>query len=266
VEAAAAFARALQAAPPGWQRRRQTVESLVLLRMQSGDARGCAELATAETADGPRDSWWANLIVSGLPCAGRLSGEAREAALPTLLSRAREALALPLGADDRSLVYEALVDLAEGDEKHRLASEWMQFLEAETQKAAGAEARAAFDSHRLEAAVALGDPARAIPALEASERDLPRDYNAPARLALAYLELGRYDDGLAACDRALKWVYGPRRLRVEETRANLYKRKGDREAARRTLEEAIRAGEALPPSPRATSAVARLRQLLGNLR
>ena len=97
------------------------------------------------------------------------------------------------------------------------------------------EARAAYDPHRLEAAIALGDPQRAVPALEASERDLPGDYNGPARLGIAYLELGRYDDALRRPrQRALKKVYGPRRLRVEETRATgALRKKGDVEGGAR---------------------------------
>ena len=53
-------------------------------------------------------------------------------------------------------------------------------------------------------------------AVHKPERDSPDDYNGPARLGIAYLELGRYDDAAAACERALKKVYGPRRLRVWE--------------------------------------------------
>jgi tetratricopeptide (TPR) repeat protein len=109
------------------------------------------------------------------------------------------------------------------------------------------------------ASLALGDPARVVPALEASERDLPNDYNGPARLAVAYLELGRYDDALAASERASKKVYGPRRLRVEETRAKIYQKKGDLDGARRTLTAAIHLAEALPGDSRTRHSVERLR-------
>ena len=48
--------------------------------------------------------------------------------------------------------------------------------------------------------------------LQASERDLPDDYNPPARLATAYKAMRRWDEALAASDRALAKAYGPRKL------------------------------------------------------
>ncbi len=251
-QAAEAFERALKTAPPGWTRHREAVEGLVLAREGSGDARGCAELATAESNDGPRDAWWANLVTAGLGCAQS----------PTLIERAKAGLKLELGADDRSGLYEVLVDATHD---RALAAEWLTFLDGEAARATTPAARAVYDPHRLLAAVALGDPSRALAALQASERDLPNDYNGPARLAIAYLEMGRYDDALAASERALAKVYGPRRLRVQETRATIYRRKGDLAGAQRVLDEAIRDSGTLPPTPRLDSAIARLRQLKAQL-
>ena len=50
--------------------------------------------------------------------------------------------------------------------------------------------------------------------LEQSEKDFPNDYNPPARLALAYKAMKQYDEALAASDRALAKVYGPRKIAV----------------------------------------------------
>src|SRR5438128_10809449 len=112
-----------------------------------------------------------------------------------------------MAADDRSGVYIALLD-ARKDARdslgaHRVASAWASFLEGEAARARTADARAVFDSHRLAAYLELGQPQRAIPMLEASERDLPDDYNPPARLANAFRAMRRWRDGLAASDRAL---------------------------------------------------------------
>jgi len=76
--------------------------------------------------------------------------------------------------------------------------------------------------------------------------------------------MGRYDDAVAACERALQHAYGPRRLRVEETRANALKKKGDVEGARHVLQAAIKDAEALPKTERSTAAIARLKKLLGD--
>jgi tetratricopeptide (TPR) repeat protein len=82
--------------------------------------------------------------------------------------------------------------------------------------------------------------------LEASERDFPDDYNPPARLALAYRAMKKYDKALAASDRALRHAYGPRKLVILQARARIYADMGDPQAAKKTLEEALAWAEALP--------------------
>jgi tetratricopeptide (TPR) repeat protein len=270
-EAARAYRGALELGGPKWPGRERTLESLVGVLSTAGDVEACATLAANEAPGLPRQARFANVVSTGLGCALSAPREAtwRAGAVTTLESLTRSSLALPLGADDRSGLYSVLVDARTdaGDQAatRRLAGEWLAFLEAEAAKSPTPDARAVFDPHRLNAALALGDPARALPALVASERDLPNDYNPPARQAIALLELGRYDEGLRASERALKKVYGPRRLRVEETRAELYRRKGDRAAARRTLEEAIRLGESLPRTSRTLRALEHLRGVLAKL-
>jgi tetratricopeptide (TPR) repeat protein len=273
VEAAAAYRRALDAGGPRWPRRARTVESLTLALSNANDLKGCAALAAAETPGWPRDALFVSVVTSGLVCAveAPASEPWRAAALASLERLAREGLAVPgLLADDRSGVYEMLVDArdAAGDSAgvHQLAGEWLAFLEAEAARAPTPQARAAFDAHRLSAAIALGEPARALPPLLASERELPDDYNAPARLAIAYLELGRYDEALAASDRAAAKVYGPRRLRVEETRAKIYVKKGDAAAARDVIDRTLALAATLPPSERTRHTVERLRALREKLK
>jgi tetratricopeptide (TPR) repeat protein len=122
-----------------------------------------------------------------------------------------------------------------------------------------------FDSHRLSAYIAMGEAQRAIPMLEASERDFPVDYNPPARLALAYKELARWDEALAASDRALALAYGPRKLRILGTRADVFLGGGDKERARATLAEALAGAEALSPGQRSESTIAGLKKRLAEL-
>ena len=130
------------------------------------------------------------------------------------------------------------------------------------QGATSPEQRAAFDPHRVNAALALGEPLRAEAALKQSERDLPADYNPPARLALIYRAAGRYDDGLAAVDRALGKVYGPRAMRLYDLKAELQIKKGDRAAARKTLEKALAQARALPVEQRRDQNVAAIEKKL----
>ena len=128
------------------------------------------------------------------------------------------------------------------------------------------EQRTVFDSHRLSAYRELGQPERAIPMLKASERDLPGDYNPPARLAVTYLSMKRWDEALAASDRALAKAYGPRKLGMYSTRADIFSGMEDRASARLTLKVAIAYASALPPEQRSESAIAGLRKKLAALK
>ena len=111
----------------------------------------------------------------------------------------------------------------------------------------------------------LGTPEKAIPMLEQSERDFPDDYNPPARLALAYKELKEYDKALAASDRALARVYGPRKITVLRARADIYTAKGDKEGAKRTIQEAIAYAKSLPDGQRSERTIAALEKRLETL-
>ena len=96
--------------------------------------------------------------------------------------------------------------------------------------------------------------------LQASERDLPDDYNPPARLAMAYKAMKKYDEALAASDRALAKAYGPRKLGILQTRADIYAARGDAAAARKTMEETLRYAEALPSGQRSDKTIAALKK------
>jgi tetratricopeptide (TPR) repeat protein len=98
--------------------------------------------------------------------------------------------------------------------------------------------------------------------LEQSAKDFPQDYNPPARLAHVYFLLKRYDEAMASSDRALSLVYGPRRIRVLSERAEIQQARGDRAAARKTLEEAVRFADGLPEGQRNEEQVVSLRRKL----
>jgi len=270
-EAAKGYREALGRGGPGWTRRPRVAESLVLSLQAAGDGEGCAAAARAEAPGLPRGQSFANVVSCGLSCAlgapdGSAWGPGAVAALEPL---AREAVALRgVLADDRAGLYQGLVGArrAAGDDEgaRKLAEAWWRFLAAEGRRARTPEVRAALDPWRVECALELGDPARALPALQASERDLPEDYNPPARVATLYRELGRFDEALAASGRALARVYGPRKVRVFEMRAQILEQKGDRAAARGALEEGIAYAATLPESQRPTRLVERMQARAGS--
>jgi tetratricopeptide (TPR) repeat protein len=265
-EAAKLYQEALREAPTGWPRRPRAVESLVYAFDGAGDQESCARAALGEVPRLAPGSSSANAASTGLACALGASKDApwRGEVISSLEPWVRKSLSIPeLMADDRSGLYELLVKVHE-EAKDRegakqVAGDWLRFLESEASKATSPEARAAFDSHRVLAAIKLGDPARAIATLQASEKDLPEDYNPPARLALIYSELGRYDQALSAADRALARAYGPRRIRVLQSKAEIYRKMGDPSSARRTVDEAIRFADSLPKAQRSERTIARLK-------
>src|SRR4029077_1469346 len=175
----------------------------------------------------------------------------------------------PLSDDDKSQIYDSLVSarvaLKDEEGARKLREEWAAFLEGEAKKGKTPDQRAVFDSHRLNIYMDLKQPERAIPMLEQSERDLPNDYNPPARLGIAYRTMGKYDEALSAYDRALSKVYGPRKITVLRGKADTYALKGDKEAAKRTIEEAIRYAESLPEGQRSDAAIASLKKKLETL-
>jgi len=269
-----AFREALDQAPQDWPHYARAVEALLFALDRTRDYAAEAALA--------RDAW---PRLKGTPSAAVAAGSGLRAVLslpdssalrgellPVFEGWTREVLAdatLGLADDDRSGLYISLMDAREavGDSAgaKRVAADWAAFLEDAAGRAKTPEQRTVFDSHRLSAYLELGQPERAIPMLAAAERDLPGDYNPPARLAATYRAMKRWDEALAASDRALAKVYGPRKLNIYTTRAGILQDRGDKEGARRTLEEALAFAEALPPGQRSESTIAGLKKRIEGL-
>ena len=270
-EAVAAFKDALAKAPPGWPPRDRAVESLLGLLGRKETAQECVDLARAELPK-ERSPHYANVAGSGLDCATSLEGPAKAAAVAEFEAAVRSALAPPrldIPGDDISGLYATLLGARkDADDKEgakKVAAEWLAFLDAEAARATTPEGRAVYDSGRLNAALESGEPAHAIPMLEQSEKDLPQDYNPPARLAIALNELGRYDDALAATDRAMKLVYGPRKIQIFVTKARIYDKKGDKESAKSAVKDAIAYAESLPKSQVSSRGIESLKSRLAKL-
>lgn len=273
-KAAAAYREAIAKAPAGWPGYGRAVESLLFALYQTKDYAGCAKAAREAYPRLSRSSSAANVAASGLSCALELPKEepSRAELVKSLAAASREVIAAPrkdLAADDVSAVYETLAsereDAKDQEGRKEVLQERATFLEAAAERAKTPDARAVFDSHRLGTYLELDEPERAIPMLHASERDLPNDYNPPARLAVAYKAMKRYDGALAASDRALAKAYGPRKLGILQTRADLYKEMGNVEAAKKTMEQAVELAESLPEGQRSDRTIAALKKKLESL-
>ena len=270
-EAAEAYRLALGQAPAQWPPYARAVEALLYSYQQTSAHDRCVELAQRvlkRLAGTPSEL---TAATSGLDCALALKADAPDKAQRVAAREAdvRRIVADPKvagAADDVSGAYGSLLEArrAAKDEAgaRRTAEQWAAYLDTAAARAQTPGQRTVFDSHRLTAYLAMGQPERAIPMLEASERDFPQDYNPPARLAAAYQGMNEWDKALAAADRALPLVYGPRKLRVLEVKAEVLKSKGDLAGGRRTLQEAVAFADALPPGQRSESRVAALRKKL----
>jgi tetratricopeptide (TPR) repeat protein len=245
-DAIASYRAALAAAPPSWPKRAHVVEALSARLVAKKDWAGDVDLAAAELGHLPPGTSAKSVAYDALRSVTQLP-EGAAARRDAVITATRE-LADALGggkvlADDRSDLYDQLVDvlgeLGRVDEKKSVARTWATMLEAEAAKGATPAARAVFDAHRFNAYMALGEPERAVPMLQASERDFPGDYNPPARLAAAYFAMKRYDDALGAIDRCLAKSYGPRKLRHFTLKADIQKAKGDVAGEKATLEQAL---------------------------
>jgi tetratricopeptide (TPR) repeat protein len=263
------YQRALATAPAGWTHRARAVESLLFALDQIGDVQSEVRLASDEYPALARTPSAANVAASGLEAALQLPAQQpdRAARIAEFESYARKLAAdrsVPMAGDDRSAVYISLLDArqdaADSVGAHAVALEWSAFLDAEAAAAKTPFERSVFDSHRLSAYLELGTPERAIPMLEASERDFPDDYNPPARLAVAYRAMKNWNAALAASDRALARAYGPRMLGMLQVRSDIYLGMSDSTGARRTLDQAVATAESFPDGQRSERTIAALKK------
>lgn len=212
------LAGALEKAPRAWAQRDRVIETLVLNESDQKDFERCVAQAEAHVAEmATTTTSYASVLATSLSCNAERKKEAPpqlSAAVAKFLGGVNDGIM----ADDRSSVFGASVESARasGDEAlaNATARRWLAFLTQARAKAATPAARSVFDAHLVEAAIANGTPLLAVPALEQSEQDFPKDYNPPARLARVYLESKRFDDARFAIWRAIERVYGPRALRI----------------------------------------------------
>ncbi len=221
----------------------RAVEALTGLLAGRKDYAGCTELAVTESPKLAPGTSRATVLVLGLSCA-REGQQATE--LRSLVAMAERAASDPdprTIADDRSALFEELVE-AKREQKDEAGAKatgraWATFLEGEASRAPTKQARAVFDPHRLFAYLAAGEPERAVPMLAESERDFPDDYNPPARLAIAFRAMKNLEEAQNAIQRAGNRVYGPRSLRIFVLAADIAKDRNDAAGERAALEQAL---------------------------
>ena len=271
VEAAKLYAAAIDAAPKKWSKFPRAAEALMLALALTRNNAECASRAQALYPRLAGTAAGANIASTGLGCATSL--ENQEALVSSLEKLTREQLAnskLGISDDDRSSMYIALIGAREAakdnDGAAAMVREWVSFLEQAAARAATPEQRTVYDSHRLSAYLEAATPEKAIPMLEQSARDFPDDYNPHSRMAIAYRAMKEYEKALAASDRALALAYGPRKIGFLRTRADIYADMGNKEAARKTIEETIVYAKSMPKEQVRAATIAALEKKLDALK
>ena len=272
VQAADAYVRALALAPADWPRRPETlVAQITALSKAKADAR-CLELASASMQQTGSAASASDFASYALGCAERVpAGDA----LAQQVRRAVEQRLTPLclhgsaelAPDDRA---DACDNLAEargvlGDAAGARAAT-LQRLDVLERAAAGKpdSVAIAYDWALTGALIELGRAQEALDRAIVRERALPDNYNPPQYQARAYKELGRYEEGLNALERAIRLAYGPRRLSFLTLKADLLIGANRKEEARRVVEEQLAGYRALPDGQKQPAAEARIAQRLAS--
>jgi thioredoxin-like negative regulator of GroEL len=271
-EAARAFAAALEAAPEDWPRRPDVLVSRITALHEAGELEECTDLG-AEHIDSTlasRSSSTADMASFANRCVTRL-GNAKRSILvrPVLVAAIQKVLGDPdarLSADDRSDAQYTLRSIYHGlgdYERARAAAE----LQREVLAKALADARTAkekmtYGYHWAEVHIYLGEPAKAIPQLEATAKALPKEYDPHYRLASVHLEAGNHGAAVAAAERALALAYGRRKNTIYKFMIRLHEARGDAVAIRRSRVAFLAHLEALPEGQRSAEAIAEVLQQL----
>ena len=273
-QAAEACEEAIASAPKKWSRFGRAAETLIATLRHARDYKRCASRAVdlypqlAGTASG------AAVADRGLTCALRLADEQKPD--PDLTAALAKAVGVEIQNPknrlldgDRAALYLSLIgerrrahdDAATQSLREELAA----YLE---QKAAAAQTpaqRASYDFYRARVYRDLGQPEKSIPMLEQTERDFPNDYIPPLWLSRAYSTVRKYDEALAASDRALARVSGAGRTMVLDLRSDLYAARGDKAMAMQALRDAIAFSESLPPGQHDQSTIDMLKKKLDKM-
>lgn len=259
-EAVAAYREAIRVAPPGWRHRELAGASLATALQDAGQWQECAETAETEATSMKDDVMFGRTIVAGMWCA--VSADPApwtKQALATLEPLAKKALSLPATVrDHRDELYRTLMYACLSREDKPCAADWGKrwLAELDARTPANDEDRSAVDIARVENIQTFGDPRRILPALIASERAMPENWSASLRVAQMESAAKNYNAAISAAERGLVRNPGPAgRSWLLRVKADALREKGQREAARGALEEALAAAQTIPnPQTRANSA------------
>jgi tetratricopeptide (TPR) repeat protein/thiol-disulfide isomerase/thioredoxin len=273
--AAAAYRRAVSLSSPKDPMRAARINLLLsaLGRVRTPEAlQECVSLGEAELPRIQPTVAGASIADSAASCAAQAGDTPRAKALLAAALKRMESLAADpkaqLSADDRSDLYASVADHLDELKRHDEAVAAMRkraaVLESAAAKAPDVASAATFDAHRAETYLYLGEPAKAEKLLAAREKEIPGDYNPPARLARVLLEEKRAPEAEAAVNRALALMsQGPRKVGVLGLKARILEAQGKDKAP--VLREQLALIKSLPATQRNPETEEKLQKELASL-
>ena len=266
-EAAKAYLQALQSGVADWSQRELAAASLVKALQASRQWQQCAETAASDAATMKRDPLFVRTVVDGMWCL--VSGSSApwvDNEIKTLQPLAEEALSLSITVrDHRDSIYRTLMLIEVARKNDSAALKWGDrwLAELDQIRPRGDDERSAIDIARVENVQVVGDPARILPALRASEKAMPNNYVASLRLAQIEVAAKQYDQAIATCHRGLTRTPGAfGKTWLLEIEAEALEQKGLMAEARQLLQEALVSAEQIPSGNSRERVVAAIKKTL----
>jgi thioredoxin-like negative regulator of GroEL len=264
---------ALASGPDAWLRRPEVIYYLQNTKQKRGDIDGCIELTDAHLKEVGQTAIATNFWATGIGCAkAKLDHPKAKPLFMAALEQLQKTLAdksAPLSLDDRTeamgYVRDALDEIGKHGDARAVAEESKKLLDNAMASAKTPFERMQFIWPRAEVYVYLEKPLDLVADYEKLAADLPKEYDPPARLGWLYLKAGKYPEAATWTDKALALVYGPRKGRLLNQRADIAHAAGDAAAERKYREDAVKLWETLPEGQRNADALAKAKEALALL-
>ena len=267
-EAAKAYLQALQLGAAEWSHRELAQASMVKALQASRQWQQCAETAATDAVTMKRDVLFVRTVVTGMWCLTKGgSADWMDTQLKILQPLAEETLSLPITVrDHRDSIYRTLMFIAVARKDNSTALKWGDrwLAELDQIRPRSNDERSAIDIARVENLQIVGDPARILPALRASEKAMPDNYISSLRLAEMEVAAKQYEEAIATCHRGLARKPGAfAKTWLLEIEAEALEKKGRMTEARQLLQEALKVADQIPSVVSRDRVVAAIKKALG---
>lgn len=269
---------AIEQAPEDWLRRPDALVSLIGIKEKKKDYAGCVAFAETWLDKTGNTASASDFMIPAMSCGDELAKEADEEVARVTKLRERAVArwqqlvgdaAAPMSVDDRSdalaNLRSTLDELDRKDEAKAVAEKQRALLDEAAAKAPDPTAASTYNWPRAEVYVYLKKPLELVPALQKSVKDLPTDYDPPARLGWVLWKAGKLDEAAKSTEASIKLAYGPRKVRVLNQRADIAKEQGDTATEKQYRQAIVTHLKSLPPTQTSPEAIAKAEQVVRDL-